>query len=567
MARQTERLEAEIAVRDNATDAMDNIIRSNQRLNTEMLRLRENMNRMRRSAQERTQMRIETARARQNVENLKQSIDHVKNSAGHAMRSLKTLGVVAGTAIAAGFGIAIKSGLELEKQMASIQHFIGVNNKSMNQQQTTAATEKYIQEMRKYATATPFSSSDVMAAGSRAVGVAGGNTTMANELVKVAGDMAALTPGKTMMDAMEALADAKTGEMERLKEFGFKVTADEFKGFVGKGAKDNLTDAETNKAYSTLVNKKLNPYFGGGAEKISKTTGGKISTIQGNISSGLQDAGYNMMKGIDPKLLDGLVQASAKLGETLGGLGAKMINAFAKVKPHISAIGKSIVIATAAVVGFKLAFTALTTMRIIITLFKAWRAGTYAATVAQLGLTSAMLLSPFTWIAIAIAAVVAAGVALYLNWDKVKAKCKELWETTKKYFKKLKESALDTLQPLLNLFGKLGDKWDNFKKSITSFKMPKIGVPKWLGGDGFIQKASKKSIGGVIPRDNYPAILHRGERVQTMQEVHQDNRKQSGNSYQFGDIIIQGSGNSKQDAKSIMDAIVREIEMAGGAGA
>ena len=39
----------------------------------------------------------------------------------------------------------------------------------------------------------------------------------AETLLKLASDMAALTPGKTVMDAMEALADLKLGERERIE--------------------------------------------------------------------------------------------------------------------------------------------------------------------------------------------------------------------------------------------------------------------------------------------------------------------------------------------------------------
>ncbi|MCB6585331.1 hypothetical protein, partial [Streptococcus gordonii] len=55
-------------------------------------------------------------------------------------------------------------------------------------------------------------------------------------LVKLAEDMAAASGGTaSVQDAIEALGDAKMGEMERLKSFGFKVSADEFeqKGFKG----------------------------------------------------------------------------------------------------------------------------------------------------------------------------------------------------------------------------------------------------------------------------------------------------------------------------------------------
>ena len=64
---------------------------------------------------------------------------------------------------------------------------------------------------------------------------------------------------------MEALGDLKVGETERLKEFGFKVSADEFKkkGFSG-------------------VSGDLESFFGGAAGKLAGSGAGLVSTLQEN---------------------------------------------------------------------------------------------------------------------------------------------------------------------------------------------------------------------------------------------------------------------------------------------
>jgi hypothetical protein len=197
------------------------------------------------------------------------------------------------------------------------------------------SAQEYLTALRQNANATPFETGEVVEAGVRALGIAGGNTQESMKLLKLAEDMAALTPGKTLSEAIEALADAKTGEFERLKEFGFKVTAQQFKGYVGKGDKDNLTAAETQKAFNTLTNQQLSPFFAGGAQKLSQSKAGKASTIVGNLKSGLQDAGYNMLQGIKPETMDKLVKASENIGKKLGDAGAKMVNAFSKAAPHM----------------------------------------------------------------------------------------------------------------------------------------------------------------------------------------------------------------------------------------
>lgn len=56
---------------------------------------------------------------------------------------------------------------------------------------------------------------------------------------------------------------------------------------------------------------------------------------------------------------------------------------------------------------------------------------TIAMSVAQGALNAVMLISPFGWVAIAIGAVVAAGILLYKNWDTVKEKAQSLWDKAK----------------------------------------------------------------------------------------------------------------------------------------
>ncbi|KYC67170.1 phage tail tape measure protein [Heyndrickxia coagulans] len=100
---------------------------------------------------------------------------------------------------------------------------------------------------------------------------------------------------------------------------------------------------------------------------------------------------------------------------------------FSFVTQHWGLVSNTLVGAAAAVVTFKSAMTGLTIISAIVKLMKAWRAGTLLATAAELGLNAALLANPLTWIAVAIAAVVAAGVLLWKNWDTIKAKAVQLW--------------------------------------------------------------------------------------------------------------------------------------------
>lgn len=251
--------------------------------------------------------------------NVKDKVTGVVNSLG---AKLTALGVTAGAGVAVGG--SIKSGALLEQQQISMRHFIGVNNQGKNTKELDNMANTYLSSLRKEANATPFSSTEVVSAGARAINISQGNTKQAMELVKLAEDMASLNPEKTLSDAIEALADSKLGEFERLKEFGFKVSAEEFKGYVGKGKNDDLTEKETNLAYSKLVSSKLNPYFDGGAKKLSTSGSGLWNALTGNIQSKAQDAGLKVLEQLKPVLASAIKYFDAispKIDAMIGKIG------------------------------------------------------------------------------------------------------------------------------------------------------------------------------------------------------------------------------------------------------
>lgn len=112
-------------------------------------------------------------------------------------------GIVGGAGIGAGAaaGVAsmVRGASDLEQQKISMTHFLGGDKK---------ASEAYIKTLRENANATPFGTNEVIAAGTRAVQISGGDVKKGMEYVRLAEDMAALNPGKSISDAMEALADA-----------------------------------------------------------------------------------------------------------------------------------------------------------------------------------------------------------------------------------------------------------------------------------------------------------------------------------------------------------------------
>lgn len=202
---------------------------------------------------------------------------------------------------------SVKSAMDLEKQQISVKHFMGVNNKDKSAAQISKMSANYTKLLRDNANATPFTTNEVMAAGTRALQISKGSTKEAMKTLKLAEDMAALNPGKTVSDAMEALADADMGEMERLKEFGYK----------GSSTDDpKKTREELSKMYS------------GGSAKLAQSGAGAFSTMVGNLQTGLAEMGTGILQSLVPamsgitSMLQGALPTFTAIGNAIGqGIG------------------------------------------------------------------------------------------------------------------------------------------------------------------------------------------------------------------------------------------------------
>mgnify|MGYP005834764063 CR=1 FL=1 len=263
--------------------------------------------------------------------------------------NLKTLlaGLVIGGAGAKAFDATLGGAMQLENQTISMEHFIGINNKDKSAEQIKAITQSFMNALEVNANSTPFETGEVIAAGTRAVGIADGNTTGAMKLVKLAEDMAALTPGKTISDAMEALADAKMGEFERMKEFNMKFSKEQldsvgFDGFF----------------------KEAQSKFQGGAEKLAQSATGLWSTITGSMKSGFTKMGKGGLELLKPQLkeladlfsnedfMNKFIAKGSEMVSKVVGAGIKLVNWFRQNWPTISGVFKSVWSVVGPIIGF-----------------------------------------------------------------------------------------------------------------------------------------------------------------------------------------------------------------------
>lgn len=173
-----------------------------------------------------------------------------------------------------------------------------------NTEGSAAKAQAAMDWVRKFAASTPYELADVMDA---FVKLKSYGIEPTNGALEALGNMAA-GMGKDLGQAVEMLADAQTGEFERLKEFGIKasqaggkVTLTYFK--AGKEVKKTgiaLKDVGT--AITTIANDK----FGGMMARQSQTLAGIWSNLKDQVSGFMLLIG----NGVAPQL-------KAKLNELL----------------------------------------------------------------------------------------------------------------------------------------------------------------------------------------------------------------------------------------------------------
>jgi len=259
-------------------------------------------------------------------------------------------------------------------------------------------------------------------------------------------------------------------------------------------------------------------------------------------------------------------------------------------------VQETIVGVTTAVVVFRGAMAALTIIQTINTLMAAYRAGTLLATAAQMGFNVALLANPIGLVIAAIAALIAIGVALYRNWDTVKAKAQQLWSKfgsliTKilafsgpiggliatgiklcQNWDKVKAVGTSAFNAIGNVIDKVKGRFHAFTSAVSSFKMPNFKAPSvastkaGMGPSKSKSKKNKSSYHGesYVPRNGMMYRLHQGERVLTKKENRQF-AKGTG-----GGVTINLNGTTIRedaDVDKLASALARKIYLAGEAGA
>jgi len=460
---------------------------------------------------------------------VKDQASKVIGGIGRQLKSLQALAAVA--LVGLGVGKALSGGMMLERQQISMQHFIGTQNQGMDAAAVKKASDEYVQWLRDYANATPFSTDEVIGGGARAINVAGGDINKAKELAKIAGDMAALNPEKTFADAMEALADLRVGETERMKEFGFKISQDDIKAAGGVDA---------------VINKQIMPFFEGGAAKLAESSAGLWSTITGNFGTALTTTGEGMLKGLKPQL-QSAVKWITDNGDTISGIatktGATIGRGIETVSGWISRYMPQIKAGIASVMdwmGPKIDWVGSKVPVLKSMWADAW------PTISSVLQTAWKIASPI---------LSAVWSAIKIVWG--------IFEAAWPSIVKVVEVAWRVLEPIFNALAKgldliaRGVKWvaEKFDANPSEVK---------VAGSNVVSMGEYRAQGlasglSYVPYDNYPALLHRGERVMTAADNRQYQRGRRPSTIIFEKLADRIDASNPADVDMLLDKIEQRL--------
>ena len=409
------------------------------------------------------------------------------DACSRAVGSLGKLGLAAGGAAAA---LGIKTGLSEAMDLEGYRLQLETATKDTVK---AAGIMKYAVDL---ANRTPFEGGELVegAAKFEAMGMS------AEQWLTRAGDMAAAT-NKSFDQATEALIDAQTGELERLKEFGITkamVVAQGEKLFRKVQIVNNKGQIVNQEKFNQALISLMEDKFAGGMEKQAGTMKGLWSTVTGVTKSALAEmvgmsndgsirAGSAMerLKGSVAQLAGKLEQwqqdgTLSRLGEQLDQGLARGLDLASQGFQWLAENGDTV---KSTLFGLAGAFAAVKVLKLATDLIFLGK------NLFLFGKTASAVMSANPMV-LGIMAAVAAGGLLIGNWDEVKACAADLWQRTTELFGGIRDSitwAFDSAKEgVSGFFDWIGEKLNGLDEAIES--VPVIGS---------IYKGAK-SIGGAV---------------------------------------------------------------------
>ena len=373
----------------------------------------------------------------------------------------------AGAVLAAGSALMVKGVVDTASEFERYRSVL---------ETIEGSSEKARQSMAwvsEFATKTPYELSEVNEAFVKLKSY--GLDPIKDGLLTTLGDTSA-GMGKPLMQAVEAIADAMTGQNQRLKDFGINASAQgnriiyEYTDKSGRQMRA-MADKNNREQIRATLQTIWNEKYGGAMDKLSGTFAGMMSNLSDNwerfklmiADSGVFDYLKNKLSGllekIDAMAKDGSLQ---KLAETIGKnlvtafekaweFGTKLYEKFNEINNYLGGFGNTMLV-VAAILSLPLVAAFVNV---------AWAVGSLAVALigalpAIWGFTAALLANPLTWIIGLVAAFAGLVYVIWRNWDGIGAYFSRLWDEVSGAFAEawelIKELCASAFEALGNLF-------------------------------------------------------------------------------------------------------------------
>lgn len=356
--------------------------------------------------------------------------------------------------IVAGFTASAKYASDYEENLNKLDVAFGSNSKSVKDWANTAMQSYGMSKVQATEAAAAFG------ALGKGIGLTEADAaSMATTLTGLSADLGSYFNTSTDESA-KALEGIFTGESEALKKFGVVMTDTNLKQFAADQGLvwDSMTQGEkTTLRYQYVLAKTKDAQ--GDFSRTSDGTANSLKIFKASLQDLATAIGTNLLPIITP-----VIQKFAEWVQKFGELSPTTQKVITIIGLVVAALGPLLVIigSIASAIGSIIGL-----------------AGT-------LGISFTAMLGPVGWVAAAIAALVAIGVALYKNWDKVKAMAGKLKDGVVTAFKAAGrgiKTAVSTWFKVITAPFRLA--WNGIKaiiqkiKDVFKFKisLPKIKLP------------------------------------------------------------------------------------------
>lgn len=231
---------------------------------------------------------------------------------------------------------------------------------------------------------------------------------------------------KDFLDGKGTVSDVASKVVGELKGMDDQVAANQ----IGVGLfGTKWEDLEAGAMYAMLGSKEAMKDFEGATDSASAKVEGSLKNRLISSWRELQVGIADVVNGAGAQeFLQGVAQKADELVPKIQGIVEKAFEFGNTVRENWGPIKETLIGVSTAAGVLAVGMGTLKVITTVTTMVQGFKTAIGLATAGQWAMNTAMLASPLTWVVIGIAAVIAAGVLLYRNWDVVKQKASELWQ-------------------------------------------------------------------------------------------------------------------------------------------